>query len=250
MMLDFNRREVLFGGLLTVIGGTCAVPCAAQWTSEGCGIPQNETQGYFARATRAPQMAANGGFVIEPRSGDSALDYAFAQALGHMVSTFGVKPGFTYYDDYDGPNAKATSNAMLEYSDGTVLFGLRFLRMLLENPNHREAGIVAFAAHEFGHIVSFKNGMIGPLSRARGVFGGEQYADYMSGYFAGRRKRISPSYPATAFAGTIGDYAGGPHGDRRLRSGAIERGFLDAYQRELSMSQAEQAAYSYAMSSG
>src|SRR5690606_11402907 len=133
--------------------------------------------------------------------------------------------------------------------DGTVLFGLRFLEMLLNRAEHREAGVVAFAAHEFGHIVSFKNGAIGPLTKSRGVFGGEQYADYMSGYFAGQRKLQNPNYPAVAFAVTIGDYAGGPHGDRRQRGSAIQQGFVDAYERRLPFGDAAQAAYSYAISS-
>jgi hypothetical protein len=247
---DFSRRHVLCGGLLTVIGGTCGGLCHAQSVSEGCGIPPDQTDDFFARATRAPEMSATGGYRLEPRSGDSALDYAFAQALGAMSATFGVVPGFTYYDDHDGPNAKATSEVMLDHSDGTVLFGLRFLRMLLDRPEHREAGVVAFAAHEFGHIVSYRHGLIQPLIQSRGTFGGEQYADYMSGYFAGRRRLENPSYPAVAFAVTIGDYAGGPHGDRRLRAGAIQEGFVDAHERRLPMSEAIQAGYRFAMSSG
>lgn len=231
-----------------MIGGTCGVsPCLAEGIPVGCGIPIGQTENYLRRATRAPQMSTTGEFVIEPRSGDSWLDYAFAQALGNMARTFEVLPGFTYYNDSDGPNAKATPRAMLERSDGTVLFGLRFLRMLLDNPVHGEAGVLAFAAHEFGHIVSFKNGMIGPLTDRLGTFGGEQFADYMSGYFAGKRKRLNADYRAVAFATTIGDYAGGPHGDRVARTGAIQAGFVDAYQHDLPIGDATQAAYRYIM---
>lgn len=235
--------------MLTVFGGVCGSQCYAQQSSEGCPIPAGHAKSYFERATRAPEMSATGNYKVEPRSGDPQLDFAFAQALGTIARTFDVLPGFAYYDDYDQPNAKATSEAMLDRSDGTVLFGLRLLRELLKRPE-REASVIAFAAHEFGHIACYKRGQIEPLVRARGTFGGEQYADYMCGFFAGRRRLENPNYPSVAFAVTFGDYAGGStHGDRRQRTSAIQQGFIDAHQRGLSFEQAASAGFTYAMSS-
>jgi hypothetical protein len=48
-----------------------------------------------------------------PRSGDRDFDYALAQTLGMLSDTFGVVPGFAYYDDESGRTANGTVYAVL-----------------------------------------------------------------------------------------------------------------------------------------
>lgn len=186
---------------------------------------------------------------MEPRSGNAALDRALARSLANISRTFDVLPGFSYYDDSGNANALATSEVLLGNTDGTVLFGLAMLRDMLARPRHGDASIVAICAHEFGHILSYKNGMIHELNPpGNGPFRGEQFADYMAGYFAGTRKLVSPSYPAVAFAVTQRDFGGGDHGTGDQRGNAVQRGFVDAFQRKLTIDQAAQEAFAYSMS--
>ena len=182
----------------------------------------------------------SGAEQIEPRSGNSNLDRALAQSLGMLSRTFDVLPGFAYYHDDDSPNARAMTDALLNRTDGTVIFGLNMLRLLLQRPQNPDACVVAVCAHEYGHIISYKNGMINQLDPTRSQpFRAEQFADYIAGFFAGTRKRQRPSFPAVAFATTQRSFGGmtrGSHGTGAERGEAVQRGFLDAFQRRLKSS--------------
>jgi hypothetical protein len=204
-------------------------------------------QGYFNRSSEV-QTFASGNEQMEPRSGDRNLDRALAQSLATISREFGVLPGFTYYDDGGRPNAKATPEKLLDRTDGTVLFGLGFLRDILRTQQRPDASIIAVCSHEFGHIVSYKNGMIRQLCPNRAQpFRGEQFADYMAGYFAGRRKLEHPDFPAVAFATTQRGFGGGDHGTGEQRGRAVQQGFVDAYQRRMVASNAIQAGFQYSM---
>ncbi|MFZ5746137.1 MAG: metalloprotease [Pseudomonadota bacterium] len=247
-MREITRREVVLGGALTVLHATCACGVAhAQGSVAGCWIPQDQASGYIARATDA-RVYANGSERMEPRSGNAALDRALAQALAKIARTFEVLPAFTYLDDGNQPNAYATAEAMLDRTDGTVMFGLGFLKMLLARPERPDASIVAVCAHEFGHILSYKNGMIRQLAPTRGApFRGEQFADFMAGYFAGTRKLEHADYPAVVFATTQRYFGGGDHGSGEQRGAAVQAGFLAGYQRRMSIGDAQQTGFNYAM---
>ena len=170
-----------------------------------------------------------------------------AQALGKLSRLFGVLPGFCYYDDGTQGNALATGEQLLDRSDGTVMFGLSFLRELLSRPQHGDASIVAVCAHEYGHIVSYKYGQYEQL-RTGGTFRVEQFADYFAGYYAGNRKLERPDFPAVVFATTQRSFGGGgDHGTGEQRGEAVQAGFLAAYQQRLTPAQARDAGLAFCM---
>ena len=96
-------------------------------------------------------------------SGDE-FDYALAQTLSRISDAFRVLPGFAYYNDFDGPNAHATSVVRMARADGTVLdgtvlFGQRLLKKLLVLPEHPDVSITAVCVHEIGHILQYNSGL-------------------------------------------------------------------------------------------
>lgn len=249
-----GRREVVLGGLLTIMSGMCRCGDAHANVSDarsfGCYVPRSDAQSFFER-TNTVQAFAFGNEDIEPRSGNRELDYALAQTLGRLSNMFQVLPGFAYYRDNDRPNALATPQPLLQRTDGTVLFGLTMLANLLQRPNHPDASIVAVCAHEFGHIVGFKTGLIERLAPQRGSpFRGEQHADYLAGYFAGVRRVETPSYPSVVFAQTQESFGGqtrGTHGTRQERAEAVVEGFKAGFERRLNVSDAIQQGFQFAM---
>lgn len=253
-MTTMHRREVVLGGLLTLsfgLAGTC--PCHANVNGlrgSGCYVPPEEAPEYF-RLTNTAQTFAFGTEDIEPRSGNRQLDRALAQTLARLSRTFDVLPGFAYYRDTDGKNALATPEPLLERTDGTVLFGLGMLGMLLDRPEHPDASVVAVCAHEFGHIVGYKTGLINQLDPDRNnPFRAEQHADYLAGYFAGVRKIERPEFPAVIFATTQRSFGGqtrGSHGTGEERAEAVVEGFKAAYERRASRSDAIQQGFQFAM---
>jgi hypothetical protein len=250
MTRQYSRRRVLLAGALTLSWTGCCTRVgrtAERDESSGCWIPPEQTERYLSNSGRA-SLFESGQESLEPRSGNAPLDKALAQALAKIARLFGVLPAFAYYDDEGSPNARATREARLDRADGTVLFGLALLNQLLSG-NRPDAAIVAVCAHEFGHIASYKNGMIAELAPNRNdPFRAEQFADFMAGYFAGRRKRENPDFPAVAFATTQRRFGGGDHGSGRQRGEAVQQGFLVAYQQRLDADAAKAAALTFALS--
>lgn len=252
--MTFKRREVVLGGLLTILSqGIGVCHCHANVSGEretGCYVPSNEAPDFF-RLTNAAQTFSFGTEQIEPRSGNHALDRALAQTLAKLSRTYDVLPGFAYYRDDNRPNALATPQPLLQRTDGTVLFGLSMLQELLRNPDHPDASIVAVCAHEFGHIVGYKTGLIRHLAPQRNnPFRAEQHADYLAGFFAGLRKRERASFPAVVFANTQRSFGGvtrGTHGTGEERAEAVIEGFKAAFERGISASEGIQQGFQFAM---
>jgi len=186
-----------------------------------------------------------------PHSDNRDFDYALAQTLAMISRSFNVLPGFAYYDDYDGRNAKAT-NAGLKGSDGTVLFGQRLLKELMSKTESPEVSVAAVCAHEFGHILQYKRGLHLIVRKdeptAKRV---ELQADFFAGYFAGIRKLERPTFPAVAFAVTqssFGDNAiSDPdhHGTPQERGNAIVQGFNVAHKEKRELEDAIQISIDY-----
>jgi hypothetical protein len=240
-----SRRAVVLGGLLTVVyrPSSCYGSVAG-----GCTLLAAEAPNYFGKAGYA-NAYSNGEEQIEQRSGNPQLDRALAHSLAMIARTFDVLPAFAYYDDGGSPNAHATPAVLLERTDGTVLFGLQLLQMVLAQQGRPDASIVTICAHEFGHIVSYKNHQIDRLAPDPGQpFRAEQYADYMAGFFAGVRKLNEPDFPAVVFATTVRSFGGGDHGTPVQRGEAAQQGFLAAYSRKMKPAEGIQAAFEYAMS--
>jgi hypothetical protein len=245
-MIISSRREVVFNGLLTILFGSCCSTAAHAQRTFGCWIPPESTQRFFGRATRGLALR-NGTEVLEPRSGDPSLDRALVRALARLSRLFDVLPGFSYYREFGSPNAQATDEQLLDRTDGTVMFGLTLLQQLMQR-ERPDASIVAVCAHEYGHILSYKNGMIRQLAPTRDeVFRAEQFADFMAGYYAGTRKLESPTFPAVVFATTQRFYGGGDHGSGQQRGEAVQTGFLAGYQQRMTAVQAADAALQFSL---
>lgn len=248
-----ERRRVLLGGLLTLLGAAFSTSDRAAAADDsrftGCWIPRKKVSGYFARSSGA-MLFGDGTGSLQQRSNIPGLDYALAQSLGMIARAFDVHPAFAFYPDGRGQeNARATPERLLENADGTVLFGLDLLQELLARPDHGDASVVAVCAHEFGHIVSYKNGDIEQLAPdPNQPFRAEQYADFMSGYFAGRRKLERPDFPAVVFATTCRSFGGGNHGTGEQRGEAVQEGFLTAYRDHSDIKAGAAAALRFAMS--
>ena len=252
----FARRQIVLGGLLTITGGMFGCGCAqaarqdhvAHSGHPGCVLAEDRAARFLARDL--PGHADRDDPIIA-RSDDRDFDYALAQTLSDLTDTFGVLPGFAYYDDHTAENAYATSARRLGKPDGTVLFGRRFLQSLLAKGSNSEVAVAAICAHEFGHIAQFKSGMVDRLLEGqRTVKRAELHADFLAGYYAGMRKLRRPDYPAAVFAAGLYGLQSSPaaaqaHGSNKERAEAITRGFETAHRDRRSFSEAMTIGFDY-----
>jgi hypothetical protein len=227
------RRDVMLGGLLTMVGSALPCTCALASDHAGCVIPDRQAARFLARDH--PRRIAGRNERIIKSSNDRAFDYALAQTLSGLTDTFGVLPGFAYYDDDTVENAYATTARRLGNPDGTVLLGRRFLRSLLAQGAHSEVAVAAVCAHEFAHIAQFKYGLVPALlAGARTVKRAELHADFLAGYYAGVRTLQKPDYPAAVFAAGLSNLrparaAAPQHGSADERAAAIAHGFATSH---------------------
>ncbi|MEZ5907940.1 MAG: metalloprotease [Hyphomicrobiaceae bacterium] len=246
-----TRREVAVGGLLTIVFGTglgCACAHAAGENTapaDGCMIPESAVDALLGSDREAPVYLSGSNPRMLPSSGDRDFDFALAMTLSKLTDIFGVLPGFRYFDDSRAPNALATTRQLAARSDGTVLFGLTYLKRAMRWPQHPDAAVAAICAHEFAHIMQFKNDIHLRLRDGQStVKRVELHADFLSGYFAGLRKRARPDFPAQVFVDwsrNVGDYQThhrNHHGTPRQRAEAAVRGFETAYRDRLAFSEA------------
>jgi len=102
--------------------------------------------------------------------------------------------------------------------------------------------------HEFGHIAQYKYGIYSRLVGSNGrVKRLELHADFLSGYFAGIKRLLNPSYPAATFALTqfgFGDYSDdiNHHGTPDERGAAVVAGYKAGY--------GERLKFGFALESG
>jgi hypothetical protein len=252
-----TRREAALGGLLTIVWNT--IPCACHARAADvelppdCTLDDQQAEAVMARGASDVGAVSRQNPVIVS-SGDRELDYAVAQNLSHITDTFGVLPGFAYYDDGAQPNAFATRRQFLNRSDGTVFFGRVLLSRCLHAPESPDAVVSAVCAHEFGHVVQFKYNLqprllAGQATKKRV----ELNADFMAGYYAGRRKLERPTYPSAVYA--TAQYAMGDtnfngvnhHGTPEERAAAVVKGFEAAYREKRKLEDAVQIGFNYAL---
>lgn len=251
----YTRREVLYGGLLTLLYS--AAPCAhcqtanSNPTRRSCLLTPDEAESVFERSTET-RLYVSGDEPMIPKSGNKNFDLALAQTLSKCATLFGVLPGFAYYDDYDGKNAYATTKIRTQRSDGTVLFGTNLLSELMAKPESPTVAVTAVCAHEFGHILQYKHGLMDTvLQGQRTVKRAELQADFFAGYFAGKRKRDKPNYPAAVVAATQSGYGDenfddeSHHGTNQERGEAVSQGFKSAYVDGDSLPEAIQKSINY-----
>jgi predicted metalloprotease len=249
-----TRREILLGGLLTIVwdaGRSCYAAPKRVRQGSGCLLDDSQAEQVFARAGEQ-QAFITGKEPMISSSGNRDFDYALAHTLSRMTDLMHVLPGFAYYDDHTGENAYATTARRLARVDGTVLFGKRYFLQLMSQPEHPDVEVTSVCAHEFAHIVQFKRGIARSLTRGqRTVKRQELHADLLSGYYAGTRKLDKPDYPAVVFASQAFD-AGDEdvndrehHGTPKERSDAVTRGFEVAYRERRSFDEAIQVGINY-----
>jgi predicted metalloprotease len=184
------------------------------------------------------------------RSGNPEFDYAVAQTLSRMTDLFDVLPGFAYFKVGRSRNAYAARKAFLSNPDGTIIFGRDLLFEIMNYLESPDAAFSAVCAHEFGHIVQFKRGI--SLDPYPFVKRSELHADFLSGYYAGRRKLQKPDFPAAVFASIYHDNFGDHwtespdhHGTPQERASAIIRGFESAYRERQSTAEAIESGINY-----
>ena len=196
----------------------------------GCSLTTSEADDILGDKKDAGSITGDEPMI--PNSGDKDFDKALAQTLARISDCLNVTPSFAYYDDFDGPNAFASAKKRVAGSDGTVLFGQRFLKQLMARPEAPDAAVAGVCAHEFGHILQYKLGLDKDLSEGQPtVKRVELNADFFAGYFAGVRKWESPSFNAAVIA--LAQFDSGDnmlknpahHGTREERGKAIVKGY-------------------------
>ncbi|WP_244633373.1 metalloprotease [Methylobacterium radiotolerans] len=228
---------------------TCA--CAQLQSGYGCYIDDAK----LANGINGDESVWSFDLNRDPLSGGSGnrdLDQALAQTLSRICDTFDVLPGFAFFNEDQGPNAFASPSKRLKKADGSVVFGQQLLSKLLSAPEHPAAGIAAVCAHEFGHILQYKLNLTPRLIGAdRRVKRLELHADYLAGYFSGRRKIDKPDFPAAVFANT--QFAAGDnmlnnpqhHGTPEERGQAVVAGFKAAFNERKNLSDAISSGIQY-----
>lgn len=233
-----SRREVLAGGAVTAFALGC--PCHAGAVanaathSVACELADEDFDAIYPSES-ADATFPHGSEPIIPKSGDAMFDMALAQTLAKISTAFEVLPGFAYYDDSGNGNAYATPRVRLKNADGTVLMGINFQHWLRTLPEAPEVCVAGVCAHEFGHILQYRHGLLAKVNRGGTVKRSELQADYFAGYFAGKRKLERPDYPAAVIAMTqykAGDmdfYNPRHHGTPAERGAAVVAGFEAAH---------------------
>jgi hypothetical protein len=241
-----TKREALLGGLVTIVTASVSNVCFGQSHSvAGCVLSAADAQSFVGNVSTQLQLPER----LIGHSGNNDFDYALAQTLSKLSDVFGVLPGFAYYN-VNSYNALATSRRLASNIDGTILFGRDLLFTLLAKLENPDAAVAAVCAHEFGHIVQFKNGLA--LTRNQPtVKRAELHADFLAGFYAGQRKLERSDFPAAVFAATqeqMGDYAftdRNHHGRPNERAAAIVRGFEVAYRERRSLADAIQIGVNF-----
>jgi hypothetical protein len=243
----FTKRKTVLGGLLTIIAGGGFVHCRAQASDiRGCILPSSVARSYLDNLSERLILPD----YLIARSGNVDFDYALAQTLSRLTDIFQVLPGFAFFNVGNSRQAYATDERLMANPDGTVLFGRNLLFELLAGLDHPDAAVAAVCAHEFGHIVQYKNRLV--LDRNQSTAKRtELHADFLAGYYAGVRKLEKQDFPAAVFAATqekAGDYAFANrqhHGRPEERAAAIVRGFEVAYRERHELSEAIQIGVNY-----
>lgn len=238
MTRALSRRQVVVGSSAFVATHSLGTYCACAGQVIGC-FAVNPSELFHKTFRRFSFSNDPKEIEISPDSGDPDLDQALTFALKTLRTSFNVSPSFGFFDDKllvgDANSAASPETLGEEKGQGSVIFGQAMLKKLMtyKDPG---AAVLAVCAHEFGHIVSFQLNLFDELvPDPSQPFRGEQYADYMAGFFAGQRKLLHSEYPAYDFLKTLGSLAGGHHGTEEQRQEAVYQGYTDAYDARLAM---------------
>jgi hypothetical protein len=233
-------------------GGCLCCSAAPRKENEGCLLSREEFERLHPVGAISYKVTGKEPLVL--KSGIPELDLAIAQTLVKLVDVFQVHPGFAFYEDGDDPNAYATDNTRLNGADGTVLQGLNDLRNFFKTYQHPDVAIATTLAHEFGHILQYKRGLLKIVNLGRTTkVRSELQADYLAGYFIGLRKRERPSLPAAVAAMSLYDIGSRDvdtrsHGTPKERGQAFERGYDAGFRRVVDLDAVVRESTDYVLS--
>lgn len=169
---------------------------------------------------------------LDASTGDAEADKLLGRALARMAQRFGVAPAFSFYREKDKPNAYATKETTTSGTWGSVVFGRKLFEEQFARYKDGGISVVAIMAHEFGHIVQYRNDLERQLLRGEPtVRRMELHADYLAGWYLGLMKQSNSNVSLWASGDTfkrIGDFAyndPGHHGTPEQRVAATEAGF-------------------------
>lgn len=225
-----RRRAVL--GLLLGAAALPLVPARGQAAPAvaGCCLQHGQARQFRSLGWQDP-LAWSPGHVADS-TGDAALDSLLGRALVKLSALFGQRPGFGFVDDWGAPNAYATDETLVPGTWGTVLYGTNLFRQTLAAYDDGGMAVMCIVAHEFGHIAQYAYGLDRRLLQGQPtVRRVELHADYLAGWYLGRRKAEQPDlvlWAAGDMLFRIGDYAFNDwnhHGTPDQRVAAAEAGF-------------------------
>lgn len=119
-------------------------------------------------------------------SGNANIDNVTIKEFQQLLNIFPVRPNFMYLNENGSPNAFATSRITnTAFPDGSILLGLGLINAeCTQSPSGTCSSIPIILAHEFGHIIDFKNGL-----SLNGKYK-ELFADYIAGSYLFHRATI------------------------------------------------------------
>jgi hypothetical protein len=215
-------------------GGCTAMPADARLVLGRRIAASNLSRGE-RRFAAAAGSAASGGAPGKSAPGTSDREIAaLVRAVNRLATTFEVEPPFEFYDDADGPNARAIWPTA-DLPKSAVIFGRRLYGTLMqEDPSG--AAVLGVLAHEYGHVALYmRPEAFKQFSSFPTAMRAELHADYLAGYYLGLRKREVPSvslFKAGALIWNLGDTLFNDddhHGSPVDRNRAAEAGFLLGY---------------------
>jgi len=158
---------------------------------------------------------------------DPRLWLRLTEDCNELNKIFGVDSPMYLIQEEGAPNAFATSNNLSGvYSrDGTVFFGYKLL--IDDFQSNNGFGIPTILAHEYGHILQFKNNFPNFSTHKWR----ELHADYLAGWYTAYRSRFRNQVPLASLSSvyTKGDYAFNSvdhHGTPNERAFAFNAGYM------------------------
>lgn len=257
-MRDFSRRALLYAlavsGCSTYQTRTTEAQTARHSLQQvkGCRLTSREVSLFEGRGLKLGvtfQEIANAGGGRRT-TGNSEMDRALDRALKRLADTYGIFPGFGFFDDGPYMNAFAFDGTLpqLPHTKGTVLYGDRLFSHLI-GVDPTGTAVMWVMAHEFAHIWLYSTGdmaRLGPEELPRTSKRIELHADFLAGFYVGQRQKENPSISLYKTGSEIWDIGDtnftdpSHHGTPPERYAAAEAGFM------VSHLQARNAKYAYA----
>lgn len=168
--------------------------------------------------------------TMTSKSGSKPFDDALVAELKSIHKLMPINPGFKFIK---ANNAFATTETVVDGTQGTVWIGLNFVNDLIK-PADGGVSVAGVLAHECAHIFQFFD----PYSyytklTQKGVTSVlvELHADFLTGYYLGVMKGLSPSklspmQTALLQMGTYNRKDPKFHGTGPMRAVAMERGYF------------------------